>query len=142
MLYCVESQIFFINNYLMPESMTRINDLARGFASLQRVAYLNDSVLLSLRLWFQKLKITRLRKDKSFSVWFRKSKPNKIYASGFWSYSAVFLEWTFWALVISLLDCWSCALQPDFKPSLCFLSSFPCIPYVLKYTLYFPIFCL
>lgn len=41
-------------------------------------------LFLSLRLWFQKLKTTRPRKDKSLSVCFRKSKPNKIHVGGFW----------------------------------------------------------
>lgn len=43
----VESQTFITNNCLMPENMTRINGLARGFTPLQWVAHLpNDSVCL------------------------------------------------------------------------------------------------
>lgn len=67
------------------QNMTRINDLSGDFTPLHGWPHLpDDSVFLSLRLWFQKLKTTRLRKDKSFSVCFRKSKPNKIHVNGFW----------------------------------------------------------
>lgn len=80
----LESQVFIPNNCFMPRNMTRMNGLVGVFRPLLGWPQLsNGSVFLSLRLWFQKLKTTRLRKDKSFSVCFRKSKPNKIYVGGF-----------------------------------------------------------
>lgn len=78
----------------------------------------DDSVFLSSRLWFQKRKTTRLRKDKSFSVCFRKSKRNKIHVGGFWRELLICLSGMgLWVLPIFLLDCWSFALQHDSKPS-------------------------
>lgn len=92
----MESQVFFPNNCLRPQNMTRTNGLARSFRPLLGwPQLLDDPVLLSLKLWFQKLKTTRLRKDKSYSVCFRKSKPNKKSVASGESYSSVCEEWAF-----------------------------------------------
>lgn len=120
LILALESQGFIPNNCFMPRNMTRINGLVRGFRPLLGWPQLsNDSVFLSLRLWFQKLKTTRLRKDKSFSVCFRKSKPNKIYVGGFWRELLICLSGVgLWVPPVFPLDSWSFALQHASKPSL------------------------
>lgn len=81
----MESQVFISNTSPVPKDMTRINGLAGNITVLRGwPPPSDDSVFLSLRLQFQKRKTTRPRKDKSFSVCFRKSKPNKIHVGGFW----------------------------------------------------------
>lgn len=84
-MLAVEFQIFIPRNCFVPKDVTRVNGLAGGFMLFHGWPHLTDgSVFLSLRLWFQKFKTTRPRKDKSLSVCFRKSKPNKIHVGGFW----------------------------------------------------------
>jgi len=71
----------------------------------------DEFLFLSLRLWFQKLKTTRPRKDKSLSVCFRKSKPNKIHVGGFWRVLFICLSGTgLQALPPSQSDAFHCVL--------------------------------
>lgn len=124
-----------IQNCLVPKNMTRINGLAGAFTPLYGWPHLpNNSVFLSLRLWFQKLKTTRLREYKSFSVCFGKSKCHKIHVGGFWGELLISQEWAFWAFTVSILN--SMTLNQLSVSSLFSL----CIAYILKYTLCFPIF--
>lgn len=133
---CHGISCFHPKQWSCAQNMTRINDLSGDFTPLHGWPHLpDDSVFLSLRLWFQKLKTTRLREDKSFSVCFRKSKPNKIHVSGSWRELLICLSGM--GLLGShcfLPNYWSCPLLHGSKPSLWVFS--PLCPgqvaYILK----------